>query len=454
MTSADRSREAGNGTIEYVGMTALAVTLVLALLLVAGAVGLDVAHAFRTAICNAFDVGCGPSDGELAYDRTPKQCTVATNLMAGDGSVDIAVVTVGGGASLLRTRLSDGTYSVTLVNSAKAQLSTGVGGGGFVHTGKGSVGFGAEASAGGGITLGDGMVWTGLTREEADSIIEDLKPAVSAAPAGPFKDLLRDVWEFVDGPDELRAPDQEFVQGGLQGDAGAQAAFGTAGGTASATADAVIGYREDHVRDQHTVYLKGGISADASGGLLFGPGASAGLGGNGIVAVTVDKDGKPVSLEFLGTLTGELAGQLGSLDGQASDDPFTEIAREYGGGDQGAGGARSTQLKITLDLTNERNADAALAFLGQAGVTAIGNKPILNPGLAGAGYDLFERIRDTGTISVVDYDVDNSKYGGSASGKAGLQLGAASTMSWEAATATRARYWDGNGFVDLPGCVA
>lgn len=451
MTS-DR-RETGNATIEYVGITALVATLVLAVLLAAGAAGVDVAGAFRNAVCGVLGMDCDVTDGELSAQRMPEQCVVATNLMAGEGSVDVAVVTLGGGASMLMTRLSDGTYTVTLFNEGKAQASTGVGVGGFVDTGKGTVGFGAAASVGGGVVFGEGMVWTGLSESQARSIVDDLSPAVKAAPAGPFKNLLRNAWELLDGQDELRQPDQVYVEGGLGGDAGAQVAFGTAGGSATAKATAVLGYSVDRVKDRHTVYVKAGITADGSAGVLFGPGASTGLGLDGIVSVTVDDDGNPLSLAYSGSVGAELAGQLGQLDGQGTNDVFAELARQYGG-DTGAGGGTMTQVKMTLDLTNDRNAAAALAFLREAGVSSVGGKPLVNPGTIAAGADLAQRIRDTGTVTVVDYDVASSKYGAGAQAKAGLQLGASSGMSWTSATARQARYWSGDRFLDLPNCVA
>jgi hypothetical protein len=447
--------DAGAGTLEYVGGSAVAVALVLALLLVAAATGVDAAVAFRNAICNAINLPCGGTpDDDLADDRTPTDpCKVSTGTSAGEGSVDIAVVAVDGGAKLITTRLSDGTYQVTLVTEDGVGATTGVGGGFTLDTGSGQIGAAASASLSGGVVFGSGMTWTGLTAEQAESISNDLKPAVQAATTGFFRDLVRDAWEFVDGPDSLRQPDQVFVHGGLQGDAGAGVAYVEGGASAEATARAIIGTTHDRTENTYTVYVQAGLDASAQGGVVFGPQARAALGGNAMVEVTVGEDGKPRSLVLSGEATAGLFGQLGIADG-GTDTIFDDLHEQYADPDNGVGGTKRTEARLALDLTNERNAQAAYAFLAAAGVSAVGNQPIVNPGTINAGADLAERFYETGTLSLVEYDVDGKSYGASGDVKFGLVAGLSTGMDFETAVATRAQYWDGEGLVDLPGCVA
>lgn len=322
-----------------------------------------------------------------------------------------------------------------------------------LDTGSGTVGYAASASLSGGVMFGSGMTWTGLTADEAEDIANDLKPAVQAATTGPGRDLVRDFWEFLDGPDELRQPDQVFAEGGLQGDADAEVAYGPGGASAEASANAIIGTTQDRTEDTYTVYVQAGLDASAEGGIVFGPQASAALGGQAMVEVTVGEDGTPRSLVLSGEATAGLFGQLGVLDG-GDDTIFDDLQEQYSDPDNGVGGTRRTEARLALDLTNEENAQAAYGFLRSAGIAALGPASIVSADPVGAAARLGERFYETGTLSLVEYDVDGDTYGAAGDVKFGAVAGLSTGMEFETAVATRARYWDGQTFVDLPGCVA
>ncbi|MDQ3611108.1 MAG: hypothetical protein M4D85_05775 [Actinomycetota bacterium] len=454
MSRTGRPRDDGGaGTLEYVGGTMVACVLVLALLLTAAATGVDAAVGFRNAICNALGLDCGSGDGSLADPRLPAEpCTVDTAISAGSGAVDI-VVSLESGASLIVSRLSDGTYEVTLVEEDGLSASVGVGGGFTIDTGSGTIGDAASASLGGGVVFGSGMTWTGLTREEAEDIANDLKPAVQTAPTGPFRRFLRDAWELADGQDELRQPDQVFYEGGLEAGANAEVAFGPGGASAEATNSAIIGTRHDRTEDTYTVYLQAGLDRTVEAGLAFGPQASASIGGQAMIEVTVGEEGSPRSLVLSGEATTELFGQLGVLDG-GDDSIFDDLSEQYTDPDNGAGGTRRTEARLALDLTNEENAQAAYGVLRAAGLTAVGQTSVTGGNPVGAARRLVQRFRDTGTLSLVEYDVDGDSYGASGEVKVGAEIGLTTGLEFETAVATRARYWDGQRLVDLPDCIA
>ena len=264
---------------------------------------------------------------------------------------------------------------------------------------------------------------------------------------------MRDVWEVLDGPDELRQPDQVFVQGGLQGSADAEVAFEAGGANAEAQAQGIVGTTHDRTEGTYTVYVQAGLDADAAGGIAFGPRATAALGGQALIEVKVSEDGSPLELVLTGEATAGLFGQLGLLDG-GDDTVFDDLREQYSDPDNGVGGEQRTEAKLTLDLTNQRNADAALGVLAAAGVTAIGNQPIVSAPNVAAAAELVGRFYDTGTLSLVEYDVDGTSYGAAGDVKYGAVAGLSTGMDFETAVATRAQYWDGQGLVDLPGCAA
>ncbi|MDQ3611109.1 MAG: hypothetical protein M4D85_05780 [Actinomycetota bacterium] len=216
---------------------------------------------------------------------------------------------------------------------------------------------------------------------------------------------------------------------------------------------AIIGTTHDRTEDTYTVYVQAGFDISAEGGLAFGPRGAGTVGTTGMVAVTVSEDGEPQSLVFSGEATAGLFGQLGTYDG-GDDTIFDDLQEQYTDPDNGVGGTQRTEARLALDLTNEDNAEAAYGFLRAAGLSAVGPRSIADADTVGAAGRLAERFYNSGTLSLVDYDVDGTTYGVTAEAQAVAVAGVSSGLDYETAVATRARYWDGQAMVDLPGCIA
>lgn len=186
-----RSREAGQTTLEYLGVVIAGVVLVLGLVLTPA--GPAVKDAMDEAVCavttkggdlaggaGSCTAGGEPGDegedGEDGPDYEPDSCTVSTASTTRKVEVSIAIVDLGGesGVSIAEVRHADGTVEYHVTNERKGEGGVGVGIGGKGKGGEDSPG--AEAGADLGIkgSYTDGNTYTVDTLEEARDLQQRL----------------------------------------------------------------------------------------------------------------------------------------------------------------------------------------------------------------------------------------------------------------------------------------
>lgn len=293
--------EVGQATVDYVALFAV-VSVVLALGGAAAAVGSPgIANAVlgqvRRALCIVGGGACPQQE------RRP--CTVASTRDLRHFAVSVALVRIDGDRVVLRERLSDGTFRLTVAERGGAGAETGVGAGARVKVGGRSLGSGREARAGIQGVLGRGEVFYTRSEREADAMLR----AIGGRPGG-------------GGGGRPRAR-EVFVEGGVRGlgrlDLSAPRGLG---GQLDAMADAMLAARRDRRSGDLTVSLGAGGAGAALVSIAVG-GAAGALDGQAVLGLTLDRRRRPVELslgatglvEAGSTLPGALAAPLARADG-------------------------------------------------------------------------------------------------------------------------------------------
>lgn len=108
--------------------------------------------------------------------------------------------------------------------------------------------------------------------------------------------------------------------------------------------------------------------------------------------------------------------------------------------------AHLTQLDAELDLTDPSNRAAFDAFMLSAGKTLLPGSPptriVDGARTAAAGNRLYERFRDDGAISVLNFDRNGTEYGGGLNVQLEAKGGAEASLAFTDAELQSARYFD------------
>jgi hypothetical protein len=273
-------------------------------------------------------------------------CSIASNRTADDLHIDIAVVRLAGGTSALVERRSDGRVRVTVGNHLDAGVSLGAG----VDVGVGKVVLGGELRASLMARRGEGEVYEVADERQAAALLRLLhRPKVDPAFYTP---AVSAYWRRVEAAlPRIPAPLARYAEAGGVASLAASLGLGPAAGRAALGGELFAGERRDLRTGRRTLYLKGSASLDVGAGVR-GVGASGSGSARAQVALTVDRDGRPLDLALLG------AGAL-----RASPD-LPGLLQPVAGHLR-AGRGRSWELEAHLDLTQPGRA-AAVRGLAEA----------------------------------------------------------------------------------------
>ncbi|RYY51761.1 MAG: hypothetical protein EON53_00315 [Actinomycetales bacterium] len=434
-----RRSERGQGSLEIVGVIVLASILVLATTgtIVQTSPQLKAEVSYR--ICQILNIAGGgdcepPRETPTPEERIPDApCVVGSD----KGSVKVTgsfIVTVAVGKELLVEELSDGTYRVSEVDLGKVGI--GVGPGIDVSVTLDGKKYGAVASATAEALLAGrtGRTWyaddeagvddilNGLLADQIkDSVAPEIPgpadvPGINKIPIlgdieGPPNPLNSLLDQFVDGVPDA---DEEFVEGGIEGNASASASNIVVGAGVRVEAGAYLGAKT--TPDGYVAYYRSSVKGDAFG-TFTGVDASATASGDGLYALNMDKDGKPQSVTLtMGVSYGADAGDIASN----SDD---QTYKEY---------------QATVPLTGDPLQDAPI-------LAALTGNPL-------ATSNFINAARDFGTMTENTYSQDPNTYGINISGELLGEIGGSAEVDFTNRELTDSKYWDGSQFVDRPDC--
>jgi len=333
--------ERGQATVEYVGLIALvAVLLVTGGLVAFGPVlGERVVEGFRRALCAVTGAACEPR-------REP--CVVASAEVRDRGEVTALAVRVGRDHAVLRERRSDGSILVTVIDGVDAGVHAAVGPEGTLRVGRQQLAAGAALRGALIAEGGGGRTWLARGAREADAIVaaigSDGKLRWLTAPYRAVGGVL--------GLREEPEAAEVYLEGGVRARGAGELSLPELDAQLHAVLAGAGGVRWKRRSGEATFYLT--RSGELAGGLASVLGdVAGGVRGEGRLALTLDRRGRPLRLSALGAY-------------ERSD-----------GRDRG----RRTELEATLDLRDPANAAAVRRLL-----------PLLAAGRGGRGVALYELL--------------------------------------------------------------
>jgi hypothetical protein len=356
----------GQAAVEYLAL----VGLVAGVLLIAGLVlgGRAIASSTLAQVRRAL---CIVEGHDCAVARSA--CSVASNRTVDDLHLDIAVVRLAGGTSALVERLSNGRVRVTVGANLGAGLSFGVGIDGKV----GKLALGGELRASALARHGSGTTYEVGDERQASALLRLLhRPNVDPAFYTP---AVSAYWRRVEAVlPRIPPPLARYAEAGGSVSLVESLGLGPVAGRAALGGELFAGERQDLRTGRRTLYLRGLASLDAGAG-VDGVGGTAAALARAQIALTVDREGRPVDLALLG---------VGAL--RAS--PDLPALLQPVAGHLRAGRGRNWELEAHLDLTQPGRA-AALRGLAEA--------------LAGGDASVAPRVLSTilteGTVQVRAY---------------------------------------------------
>lgn len=449
--------ERGQTSSEYVGLVVLATVLVVAFVARGPAVGGQVAGGIQELICKFVGQGCRAP----ARSYEPQEpCKQAANEVNASIGATVYSVKLGGEFVSTKERMSDGTWRVTLKAGGKlgAELELGE----SAHAGRqgGKAGEGLDAKLSGTLNGAAANVYEFRSEREADAFVDSVAreaARLAASALDPTHGLLSGLANLLLPHEPFRppAPKETFFEGGGGFDASAAGGSG-AYAKGSLGGKALLGVKLDHASGEQTWYFKVGGQGKGEAGVLFGPGATGGVEGEGVISVKVDKDGnaRTLTLESTHPVRGGL-NLLGKADDLSS---LTKALKEVSVGGSGETG-RTVALSAQLDLGDLENARAAAAMLRSLGINGL-DLLLRQPKVADvvdlyqASKALYERFDQDGTISYTLYDTSSGGVSAGLSAGAGIAFGIEGALTDQTGRLTEARYRvPGVGFVPWTACT-
>ncbi len=390
--------DAGQGTVEWVGLVAAIATLVFAGAAIAQApfVGHTVTRQLARALCIV-------KGGDCRRDQQP--CTVTSATKGSGLTISVAFIEVGGSRTAVVERRSDGTALVTVIDGNSAAVRAAAGIGADVALGGRTIAVGGSVAASVAASALGGRSWLLRSPAEVDALLRNVsahRPRMGGRGARPRR--IRQL-------EPLPEPDVRYdeVQTVFAGSVGVDVGEGGSDGTplslgAGLTTKNTSGARVDRRTGERTVYLKGFRDYDGEVS-VFGEAArgSHRSGADEQYALIFDAAGRPVTLEI-----------------SATSATLPAVAQPFGGMLRGSGKRAPNAYEVTanLDLTDPANRAAAEAMLSATRNKRTGPLP-------DAVRALRDRVLDHGTIEVrgLSSTDDGDTYGASAS-VPGVKLGA------------------------------
>lgn len=453
-----RRHERGAATLETTGVTIIAATLVLGLMLAALPQGKIISETFSYWVCQVVTMGqggCTPPSSSAEAHKPTDPCVLTQDGVERNQKLSVLVVTAEDGRRIEIQKLSNGEYRVTVTDSEGTGAEVGVGGGLSVTVNDTTVGGSATAEAGASIDIKDGDVY--YADDESmpdlmDALLQDQIKDTVAGEDGPIRWITDQATDIVGVSNDLPDPDETYAEGGISLNASAEATSLTDHAEAGISESVLLGTRSN--RDgTTTVYVKAKVSGEAGlqslgvdteGNPQF-QGAKLEGSAEVVTAVTFDSEGNMVKVSATATAAGSSAGVASALFGGSAD---ADLGNQEG------------ELRIyqaTLPLEDDADRDAANQFLLAQGVGALGgwSNPLLGvPGMI-ATQNFMDAAKDRGTLTQQDYNTSsNTVFGVDAEGKLGIELGVSASVSEDSMETTGAQYWDGTQWVDWEECSA
>jgi hypothetical protein len=299
--------------------------------------------------------------------------------------VKIAILRVGRRGVLLRSRLSDGSEELTVVDSADLGGEIGVGVDGRLAVG-GIVllDAGAGISAGSLARLGHTRTWRVRDHRAGDVLQHRLVEHLAGDVVGTLAPLTRPLQHLLGIGKGRRLPEPDMVsdrgEGSVHagGHAGAEAVTGDAvGGEAQASAAGAVARRHERAtgRTTYVFELSGSAGAAFTGALRGGAAAS------GATAIAVTYDRRAALLDLTVTTAG-------------ADGPDSAA--------RGSGAGRAETAR-SLDLTSSHAAEAVSALLAAL-------RPDRLADLPAAASALAARLAADSTVEVRRYDTSHDTW--------------------------------------------
>ena len=375
-------------------------------------------------------------DGKPAVDgaRLPDEPCVVSSTSGAISATGSFVVSATGEQGFTVETLSDGTYRLSVHDAGSLGYGVGIGvDGNVVADGQqeGSTGYAGVDIALAGLSsqtyyaddeqaLQDLMV-----RLAGEQALDQVAPRIPGPADIPFVQDIPVIGELdaLDNPvrwavDQLAGPppepDEQYVQGGVEGDASAVLA-----GVAGLGLDLSVGYYGGARTTPDGYVLTSVMEGEGTGWATALGNSAQGLGDVAIVReVHLAPDGTPLGI----TLT--VSGGVNGLSGDFGLEPETDALDSY---------VATMHVPFTGDVATDAAIYASAA----------------NPAMAG---QFLQTAMDTGTVSVDQYEVDPNTYGANffvdvPGAEGGLGVNGDLTSS----TMVSSSYWDGSGFADR-GC--
>jgi hypothetical protein len=448
-----RLSERGQTAPEYVGILAFVVAILLLVVAAGPGIGGTVVERILCIVTGGDCSGGEEVDPNDAF--RPEDCDVYTRSTSDNGTIKVAVFTLGADYGFTRTEKSNGETEITFVDLGELGLEGGIGGKFEVN------GEGAEVSADikGRLGLSNGDTWVFDSPEEADEFEgwlrrEKNEDRISAF--SPAFGIANGIYEWATGEEDVPDPRKTFweVNESVEGSVSGRVA--TAGGELEGGAALAIGGMNDKGEDlddpsddTSTEFFSVDFDAAFDLGLLTVE-SGAGYSGEGVMKLKRNADGEIVELEIVDTSEGSLSGLTADIDaGRLTWGLFMEELQDLESLSLSSDDAETNTIVSTtkLDLTNP--ADRAVAeewFMGMGGFAgAVENaSPIggVDAADGNAGDAFSQLLYDQARVSVVEYDGQKSGLDIAAEVALGLKLGAALGTSETDSRAIEALFLD------------
>ncbi len=356
--------DSGAGTLEYVGVTAVAAVVVSGLILSTTDLGARAGDLVEHAACEVGSAtgwtdGCSGTDLAIAQQMVPDSCSIGSSSERKEGDVSIAIVDLGIGrdVEVVEVQNADGSthYLVTVNNDGEVGVGTGAGGG-LASGKKKDSASGVEA----GIQVdlsGKGMYIDGTTyRVETQAEAEALAQA-----------LYDDGNDGADGREPTVETTTWAGEGKLSGDAGLSGSYGREGddgvhrdgefslvdlsGSGTARHSWQSSYNHETGETTYLTSWNGTLEGSASAG---GVGPDGSLGWGSTIAITRDADNNITGVQVIQVQESSGGASVGAEGnetlGEAPLPGQDDDRNGYGGGISVAEG-NTAKTVTTIDLT-------------------------------------------------------------------------------------------------------
>ena len=207
-------------------------------------------------------------------------------------------------------------------------------------------------------------------------------------------------------------PDENFVEGGLEGSAEATLSGITASAGATVKSENYLGAKE--TPDGYVAFSRTSLNGEAYGAVI-GEDATATAGGEVLAELVFDDDGTPTAIKMTTGVTLDAETDAGLEDDQ-----------------------RYTETTVEVPLSGDARQDAPL-------YAALSGNPV-------AVANLVERAKEDGYMTQNVYSQDPNTYGLNLGGTLLGEYGGSVSGDVTTRELQEALYWDGNGLAPRPDC--